>query len=385
MISRDESILESNSVSAGRMLEYGNLCAELHIIVLYHRSRKTQIITQKNAKGFQLSKNVFVYSTNSFLKIFSIFTAYRCGRKIIRDSGLGIRDWVITTQDPFETGLVGLWLKKKFKIGFNVQAHGDFFGNPYFESESFLNKIRLKMAARVVKNTDSIRVVSERIKKTIVSMFNFPEPKIVVAPIFTDIQKIQVTQPKFDLHERFPESNLILLWVGRMGKVKNLSFLLKAFKYILEAFPKAILILAGDGPEETRMNDLAKKLGIADSVHFEGGQQDLVSYYKTADIFVFPSLYEGWGRVIVEAAAAGLPVVMSDVGCAGEVIKNGESGEVVAINDLEGFVRSVTKVEFNLDLRKKYKEAAFQNIRNLPTKSQTFELIKKSWELCAYQ
>jgi len=460
MISRDESILEPNSVSAGRMIEYGNLCDELHIIVLSGRKFITSptpslpLEKGEGKGGGQISKNVFIYPTSSFFKFFSIFTAYRIGKRILNDfrrkngvvadlpakvlvkEGGERRESasIITTQDPFETGLVGLWLKKKFKVGLNIQLHGDFFGNPYWRSESFLNKIRFKIANRVIPNADSIRVVSERIKDSLKSYHptgdppqgdNFPDAngrgpswaenlksKIVVAPIFTDILKIQETQPKFNLHERFPGSppsgdlpkgeNLILLWVGKMGKVKNLSFLLKAFKYVLEAFPKAVLVLVGGGPEEERLKIEAKKLGISDSVKFEGEQSprpppvsqgeiggvrggDLVSYYKTADIFVFPSLYEGWGRVIIEAAAAGLPIVMADVGCAGEVIKNDESGEVVAINDMEGFVRSVTKLGFNPDLRQKYKEAALQSVKNLPDKSQIFELIKKSWELCVYQ
>jgi glycosyltransferase involved in cell wall biosynthesis len=415
MISRDESILEPNSISAGRMAEYGNLCDELHIIVLSGRkseispsprlsraggripkSEATPTFSPYFAEGetggvrggqnpkskIQSSNNVFVYSTNSFFKILSVFTAYRIAKKIIRNSGFGVRDWVVTVQDPFETGLVGLWLKRKFKIGLNAQLHGDFFGNPYFESESFLNKIRLKMAARVVKNADSIRVVSERIKKSIVSIFNFPESKIVVVPIHTDVQRIQGAPPKFDLHERFSESNLILLWVGRMGKVKNLSFLLRAFKYFLEAFPEAVLVLVGDGPEEATLKEESKRLGIDKSVKFEGRQEDLVSYYKTADIFVFPSLYEGWGRVVVEAAAAGLPVVMTDVGCAGEVIKNEESGEVAPVGDLAAFVRAVTKLGFNLDLRKKYGENALKSIQNLPNKEEMLNLVKKSWGYC---
>ena len=395
MISRDETILKEDSVSAGRMLEYGNLCDELHIVVLSKR-KITRDITQNRVK--KLSDNVFVYPTNSWLKIFSIFTAYRLGKKIIGNWKLEIGNCIVTSQDPFETGLVGLWLKKKFRIGLNIQIHGDFFGNPYWLNESFLNKIRLKIANRVIPNADSIRVVSERIKNSLKS-YNFHskagplrqesrvigpwaenlKSKIVVAPIFTDIQKIQETEPKFDLHKRYPDSDLILLWVGKMSRVKNLLFLLRAFKYILEAFPKAVLVLVGDGPEEARLKDEAKKLGIIDFVKFEGAQTDLISYYKTADVFVFPSLYEGWGRVVIEAAAAGLPIVMSDVGCAGEVIQDGVSGRVVKVNDLEGFVRAITELGFNLDLREKYAHAALEKIKTLPNKEETFRLIKESW------
>ncbi len=375
MISRDESILEPNSVSAGRMAEYGDLCEELHIIIF-------------SGRGFQdksLSKNVFVHPTNSFLKLFSIFTACRIGRKIIGNWKLEIGNCVVTTQDPFETGLVGLRLKRKFNIGLNVQLHGDFFGNPYFWAESFLNKIRLRAAKKVIKNADSIRVVSQRIKKTLKPLIFNLKPEIAVIPIYTDIQKIQITPPAFNLRQKYPDSNLILLWAGRMGKVKNLSFLLQAFKHVLDAFPRAILVLVGSGPEEARLKEDAKRLGVVNSVKFEGEQTDLISYYKTADIFVFPSLYEGWGRVVIEAAAAGLPVVMSDVGCAGEIIQDEISGRVAKVNDLAGFVRAITELCFNPDLRLKYRQAAQEAVGGLPNKEKTFKLIKKSWELCVYQ
>src|SRR3989344_4409334 len=117
MISTDENIFNEGSGVRDRMVEYGRLIEELHIVVLTANSEQR---TANSRKG-----NIFLYPAFSYFKPFCLFSAYKIASEIIRNclpmgdppkgEKLEIRNCVATCQDPFETGLVGYFLKKKFK------------------------------------------------------------------------------------------------------------------------------------------------------------------------------------------------------------------------------------------------------------------------------
>lgn len=101
--------------------------------------------------------------------------------------------------------------------------------------------------------------------------------------------------------------------VGRFDAVKNHSFLLDVFAELLKSRPGAVLLLAGDGPLRPDMEKKAEDLGIDGSVMFLGVRPDVARLMQAMDCFVMPSLYEGLPMVLVEAQAAGLPCLISDV------------------------------------------------------------------------
>jgi 1,2-diacylglycerol 3-alpha-glucosyltransferase len=108
-----------------------------------------------------------------------------------------------------------------------------------------------------------------------------------------------------------PRSKKILLFVGRIGKEKNLSFLLRAFALVAKQEKDAVLVMVGSGPEQRVLQNSAMDLGIGEKVIFTGKlhPETVAGAYSSADIFVFPSVTETQGIVLVEAMAAGLPVV----------------------------------------------------------------------------
>ena len=147
-----------------------------------------------------------------------------------------------------------------------------------------------------------------------------------------------------------------MIAVGRLvDKEKNFSMLLGVMKEFVKISPAAFLAIVGYGPDKNRYDFLVKQNRLENNVIIgdekemkalvcsgaekaterpEAGEGDfLPSFYKSFDICVISSNYEGWNRVAIEAMAAGLPVVMTDVGCAGEVVRNGEDGIVVPVRD----------------------------------------------------
>lgn len=284
MISNDPKILEEGSVVRARAREYAKQFEELHFLYVTGRS---------------ISK--------------SPFAAIMQGGKIMRERGFGKND-LITVQDPFLTASVGVRLKKKFGSKLEIQIHTD-IGSPYYAKESFTNKLRLWSARKNIPKADHIRVVSDRIKKILIDKYKISSDKIEIRPIFVNTEKIKSAPITIDLRKKYPEFKKIILMASRLTHEKDIPTALKAFKKVLEKIPDAGLLIVGSGPE---------KFKNAKNVVFENwvNQETLFSYYKTADVFLSTSLYEGYGMSLVEAFAANCPIVSTDAGIASEITKN---------------------------------------------------------------
>lgn len=99
--------------------------------------------------------------------------------------------------------------------------------------------------------------------------------------------------------------------VGRFAPEKNHSFLLEAFAYFLKSYPSAVLMLIGRGPLEDDVKRRAREMGVIDSVRFMGVRNDVPDLLRAMDVFVFPSIKEGFSLAAAESQAAGLPVLLS--------------------------------------------------------------------------
>ena len=154
------------------------------------------------------------------------------------------------------------------------------------------------------------------------------------------------------------EEEKILLFVGRLVKQKNIPFLLRCFQKIIKSFPKVKLIIIGEGGEEERLKELAKELKIENKMDWIKGIPyfKIPQYFKAADIFVLPSLYEGFPRVLMEAAMAGKPIVSTNVGGTEDVILDGENGFVIFQKDERNFVEKVLFLLSHSDIAQKMGE-----------------------------
>jgi len=337
MISRDAGILEEGSDVQKRMAEYGALADELHIVVF------NQALNVKS-QTVKISSNVWAYPTNSRNKWFYIRDAYVVAKQIIAPrSPLLATSWIVTTQDPFETGIVGLLVARKYRLPLQLQIHTDLF-SPYFKNESVINRVRVCIAKFLIPRAPCIRVVSERIKRSLISHFKLHASRIVVLPIFVDVQKIKDAPVKTDLHKKYPQFDFVALMASRFTREKNIPMAISAMVEVVKRHPKAGLIIVGSGPEESRLKLLATHCSLLSHVVFEPWTDDLASYYKTADVFVLTSHYEGYGRTVLEAEAGGCPVIMTDVGIAGEIVKHNENGLVVPVGDTRALIDAIGSV-----------------------------------------
>ena len=123
-----------------------------------------------------------------------------------------------------------------------------------------------------------------------------------------------------------------------------------------------------------------KNLKLQNYIKLLGWQSNPEEFYSQADAFLLTSDYEGWGMAVIEAASYGLPIIMTDVGCAGELVKDGESGIVIPINDQAKLEEAMIRIIKDNNLRKKLAEGAFSALKKLPSKEETMALYKQSWE-----
>jgi len=323
MISTDRKIFEEGSAVRLRMAEYARNFDEMHIIVFSPSSYREIFI----------SSNCWAYPTRSRSKWLYPLDAIRLGRFII--SRRGITE--ITCQDPFLTAMAGISLKNQFNIPLEIQVHTD-IGSPYF-TKSFGNRLRKSLALSYLWRADLIRVVSKKIKEYLIGTLGIPEVAVEVRPISVDTVKIKDSPilPAADLRITNPQFSDIVLMASRLEREKNIQLAIKAWPAVLEKIPTAGLLIVGSGSEGTALSNLVEKLGLSKSIVFEkwADQATLMSYYKTASLFLNTSWYEGYGMTLVEAKSAGCLVVSTDVGVAREI------GAVITSFDFADVARAI--------------------------------------------
>jgi glycosyltransferase involved in cell wall biosynthesis len=221
---------------------------------------------------------------------------------------------VVTVQDPFEIGLVGILVARRLKVPLYVQLHTDPFASGFTRAHWPINHIRVLIMGMVLRRAARIRVVSERVRRELQIRYKLHAP-ISVLPIYVDTQRFAGSAPAPSLVGRFARFKTKLLVVSRLEEEKNVALAIRAFA---EAAPlESCLIIVGEGKGRGALERNVAQWKVADRVFFEG-KADPAPYYQIADLLLVPSRYEGYGLVIVEALAAGTPVLSTNVGIAGE-------------------------------------------------------------------
>jgi len=189
-----------------------------------------------------------------------------------------------------------------------------------------------------------------------------------------------------DFRQRYGLDNKVFL-IGCAAQIdprKGQHVLLEALAKLANKYPGAHVFLAGSakpfGVSEysERLKSLVKELGISDRVTFAGFVKDLAPMYKSFDLFVLPTLWEAFGRVLIEAMAAGKPVISSRVGGIPEVVEDGVSGLLVPPEDPEALAKAIDRLMDKPELAKNFGEKGRERVRkyfNAETNTRQLEEI----------
>ncbi len=323
-----------------------------------------------------LSDKVKVYGSGGGNKLKQFIVIYNLAKKLLREEKYDI----ITAQDQYYLALIGLCLAKKFKIGLEIQVHG-------FEKYYGVRKL---IAKYVLRRANVVRGVSQRLKKQLINEFNVIADKITVVPIFVNTNlslrdrtggRSNLTNSSRICGARNDINAFIFLTVGRLVPVKNICLQIEVMAEVIKKYPNTELWIIGDGPESEKLKLEIGNWKLEINVKLFGAQKDVSPYYVQANAFILTSNSEGWGMAVIEAASFGLPIIMTDVGCAGEVIINNESGLVIPVGGEHKLAEAMLKIIEDVNLRKKLGANAELAVSRLPGKERTLELYKKSWAL----
>ncbi|MDD3245398.1 MAG: glycosyltransferase family 1 protein [Methanosarcina sp.] len=205
---------------------------------------------------------------------------------------------------------------------------------------------------KTLKTADKIIADSNSTKDDLVNYFNLPENKIKVIYLAADNKfnilkdtEIQSIKHKYNLNLPF------VLYVGTLEPRKNIVTLLKAFSKLKEKVHHKLVIVGNKGWKFKEIFETVDKLDLQNYIIFTGYVQDadLPALYNAADLFVYPSLYEGFGLPPLEAMACGCPVITSNTSSLPEVV--GDAGIMVDPYDIDGLADSMYKVLTDEGLR----------------------------------
>lgn len=147
---------------------------------------------------------------------------------------------------------------------------------------------------------------------------------------------------------------IIIGSIGRLNWAKDYSTLLEVFKVLVDKYSSIELKIAGGGALMDELVEHANKIGISSYVTFLGDTEDIKPVLSEIDIFVSTSVSEGYSIALLEASAAGVPIVATDVGGNAEIIRNRENGFIVAPKDVDGIAERISELIENHELRNKF-------------------------------
>ncbi len=229
---------------------------------------------------------------------------------------------------------------------------------------SLLRRIQRRL---LVKAASSYISYGSMAKEYLISMGANPE-KVSIAINTVDVDFYLNSEKS--LKKRNSEKPSKLIYVGNLTKGKCIDKIISCLMDIKSACPDISLVLVGDGPERENLEFLANEIGVSDLVSFKGfrDKEDVLRYLTEADCFIFPSEYDVWGLVLIEALAAGLPCIASiKSGATVDLIQDGFNGFAVDFNNKGDLVKKILEVISN----KVVIEQMSKNSKNFVTSNLT--------------
>lgn len=174
------------------------------------------------------------------------------------------------------------------------------------------------------------------------------------------ISKVVVDKSSYKESIGVPRDAILLLSVGEMIPRKNHEVIIRALGKLKN--PKIYYAICGKGPLKKFLMNLSQELGIRENVKFLGFRRDIPELCHTADISAFPSRIEGLGLAGIEAMAAGVPLVSSNVHGIKDYVINGKTGYAINPNDVDGFAYSIEKLAKDTKLRESMRQACIDAV-----------------------
>lgn len=319
-LSNDPTLFDPMSPARARMREYASYMDQLHVLSHARLGAKTEI-----------EGNLHLHPLMGG-RIAAFLAMEGAAKSLILKEGID----VVSAQDPFEHGWAAMKAVRGTKAKLQIQIHTDFLSPWFVNGKGFravrvrmpvLNKVRRMLADKVLPQADGIRVVSERVKASLSARYG----EKIVAPVVLPLRIQLVDAASVPLPDH--AFSFALMTVSRLEPEKRVEDILMAIGRIAQSYPSVGLFVVGDGRERAKLEELTRKLGLANRVVFLGWRTNVAGLLKSANAYIQASAYEGYGAALLEAALARLPIITTDVGIVGEVFKGYEDVLAVPVAD----------------------------------------------------
>jgi N-acetyl-alpha-D-glucosaminyl L-malate synthase BshA len=223
------------------------------------------------------------------------------------------------------------------------------------------DKMYAPVVAFSINQSDAITAVSHNLRDETYSTFNISK-EIEVIYNFVDVARFK--RKPIDAFKKViaPNGERILLHASNFRKIKRVQDVVQVFHMVERQIPSRLLFV-GDGPERQGAEELCRKLGVCEKVQFVGKQEQMEDILAIADLFLLPSEYESFGLAALEAMAAGVPVVSTNVGGLGEIMVPGVTGYLSSVKDVESMTEQSLEILRNDDTLKAFKVRAAEHAK----------------------
>ena len=213
-----------------------------------------------------------------------------------------------------------------------------------------------------INESNAVTAVSESLKQDTLEHFNIKRD-IEVIPNFICLEQYNIGEDTTELKHSFaPNNEKMLVHISNFRKVKRTEDVLRVFDIVRQQ--KSVkLLMVGDGPERGRLEQLCRELNICDLVKFIGKVKDTQRILSISDVFILPSKSESFGLAALEAMAAKTPVISTNTGGIPEVNKNGVSGFLSNVGDVEDMANNTLKILESDESLERFRAGAYQQAK----------------------
>ncbi len=303
---------------------------------------------------------------------------------------------IIYALDPISVGVPSLFVSKLRRKPFIIRLGGDYaweqgrirFGltetlDEYLEKKdkSPLN-VRLfsKVQTYVVGKALRVIVPSEYLK-SVVMKWGIDEDKIQV--IYSALYPLYVSDTRAKLRAELNYSQPTIMSAGRLVPWKGFEVLIRVVGKLRERYPDISLVLAGDGEDKVKLEDLVATLGLSEIVHFTGNlsKDALGATIKAADVFVLNTAYEGLSHQLIEVMDVGTPIVSTHVGGNTELILNEVNGFLVEFNNTDELEEAISRVLNHPESRERIVQSARLRSKEFSKEKAVDKIVKMLEEI----
>ncbi len=312
-------------------------------IALAEAGEQVEIVTRPNPmRNARLLKAGLKVHELRFGGVWDVYTPHRLGKIIAEFRPHIVQTWMSRAAQktpPWKPG----GRTERYVV---VSRLGGYYKVGHFRGTDYFTTITPDIRRHLIEGG----IAAERVRH----INNFAETEESGRPV-----------PRASLNT--PEGAPLLLALGRLHQAKGFDTLLTALKDI----PGAYLWIAGEGPERAALEKHAADAGVAERVSFLGRREDRAALLAAADIFVFPSRYEPFGTVFVQAWAQKVPLVTTASDGPRQYVMDGADGLVVPVDDAPALATAVNRLIADPDLRRRLAQAGYRRYRDEFTKEQT--------------